>query len=151
MNKVIRKFLALWCTFSFFHLGCSENTDSGDSFHFDTSLDYNENILTLDSISGCLGSVEMERHDRADTVFVNNEAGKKTLTFPSRLECSKDNIKSVGVYTSGDTLTLETLEKEKTPEITLDCPVWVYVTLNESLDGNYIKTRTGVYPLGKIY
>ncbi|MCF0222984.1 MAG: hypothetical protein HUK20_01825 [Fibrobacter sp.] len=149
MMKQISLPLAVLAAFSFIYLGCSKDTDMGESFHYDTSLDYDETIMTLDSISDCLNSIEMERHDRADTVFINNEAGRKKLTFPSRLDCSKDNIKSVGVYTSGDTLTLETLEKEKSPGLTLDCPVWVYATLKKKLDGNYIKTRTGVYPLGK--
>lgn len=60
-----------------------------------------------------------------------------------------ENIKSIGVYSMGDTLKIELIEKEKTPNYSLDCPVWVYGTLNGNVAAKYIKTRSGIYPLKK--
>ncbi len=58
-------------------------------------------------------------------------------------------VKSIGIHSFGDTLKIELIEKEKSPGLSLDCPVWVYGSLNGKLDGKYIKTFTGVYLLVK--
>lgn len=71
------------------------------------------------------------------------------MIFPSQIHSSRSNIKSIGVHSFGDTLKLELIEKEKTPNFDLYCPVWIYATLNDTLNGNYIKTFVGVYPLGR--
>ncbi|MBO4713763.1 MAG: hypothetical protein J5615_07740 [Fibrobacter sp.] len=58
-------------------------------------------------------------------------------------------MKSIGVYIHGDTLKVALIEKEKTPNFDIDCPVWIYGTLKSSIKGNYIETPFSVYPLGK--
>mgnify|MGYP007101876101 FL=1 len=70
------------------------------------------------------------------------------IAFPSQIHSSKDNIKSIGVHSFGDTLKIELIEKEKTLDADICCLVWVYGTVNDKIDAKYIKTFTGVYPLG---
>ena len=58
-------------------------------------------------------------------------------------------MKSIGTIIHGDTLKIVLIEKEKTPNFDIDCPVWIYGSLNGNLKGNYIETPFDVYPLGK--
>ena len=74
--------------------------------------------------------------------------GEKLLFF-SQVHSFKDNIKSIGTRSYGDTLEIELIEKDKTPTASLYCPVWVYSIINGEINAKYIKTFTGVYPLGK--
>ena len=139
--------IALFCTLI---LGCSSESDSGEFYHYDTSLDYNEQILSLDSITNCIiDSTETEYHSSIDTIFISSDGKKNSFTFPTYLLCSKNNIKSIGVYAIKDTLKIELIENEKTPGVPLDCPVWVYSTPNGDINAKYILTRSGIYPLGK--
>ena len=139
--------IAFCCAFI---LGCSSESDSGEFYHYDTSLDYNEQMLLLDSISNCIiDSAETEYHSSIGTIFISNDGEKPSFTFPSYLLSSKDNIKSIGVYAIKDTLKIELLEKKKTPGVSLDCPIWVYSTPNGDISTKYILTRSGVYPIEK--
>lgn len=146
--KIFLSFLIFVLSF----VACSDDSSesySGEIFHYDSSLNYDEQTLSLDSITNCIiDRAETEYHASIDTVFISSDGKKARFTFPSYLLCSKDNVKSIGVYAIKDTLKIELIENEKTPVVSLDCPVWVYSTLNEDVNAKYILTRSGVYPLG---
>jgi len=141
--------LALFCL-SF--IACSE--DSGESnmgytYHYDTSISYDEKKLLLDSISDCIiDSAAIESVYNSDTIFIEEKDGVEIVAFPSQVHSYIANIKSIGVHSFGDTLKIELIEKEKTLEASFFCLVWVYGTVNDKIDAKYIKTFTGVYPLG---
>lgn len=134
-------------------IACSENSDTSgieERFHYDTSLSYDETTLSLDSISNCLNdSARIEQIYKFDSIFIELQKDREFIVFPSQVHSSIDNIKSIGIHPFGDTLKIELIEKEKTPEVDLCCLVWVYGTINGEIDVKYIKTFTGVYPLGK--
>lgn len=130
-------------------MACSKNSSDTDFFHYDTSLSYNENLLVLDSISACIDDeMEWERF-KQDSVFIKRQGDKEIIVFPSQLNTLRRVVKSIGIHSFGDTLKIELIEKEKSPGLSLDCPVWVYDSLNGELDGKYVKTFTGVYLLVK--
>jgi len=134
----------------FFIVACSMDGNPELMYHYDTSLSYDESILTLDSVSNCINSQkETEIHSKTDSLFIERQDDKDIIVFPFQIYCSKENIKSVGVYAFGDTLKLELIEKEKTPGSPLDCPVWAYSSVKENLDGKYVKIRNKIYPLIK--
>lgn len=134
------------------NIACSDNSsesETGLTYHYDTSIDYNEQTVLLDSISSCLNdSIRIESIYKFDTIFVERQQKKEMIAFPSQIHSSKDNIKSIGVHSFGDTLKIELIEKEKTLDADICCLVWVYGTVNDKIDAKYIKTFTGVYPLG---
>lgn len=124
------------------------NKESSDvvSYHYDTNLNYDESLIILDSISNCINdSDDMGNFAKTDSIFRNDEH----ITVPYQIYCSKENFKSIGVYDRGDTLKIALIEKEKTPNYSLDCPVWVYGTLIGDVESGYMKTPFGVYPLKK--
>jgi hypothetical protein len=84
----------------------------------------------------------------SDTIFIEEKDGVEIVAFPSQVHSYIANIKSIGVHSFGDTLKIELIEKEKTLEASFFCLVWVYGTVNDKIDAKYIKTFTGVYPLG---
>lgn len=130
--------------FSF--IACSGESETILSYHYDTSISYNENLLLLDSISNCINDpFEMETFEKIDSIYIDGN----TISIPYQIYCDKDNMKSVGVYIHGDTLNIALIEKEKTPNFSIDCPVWIYGTLKSNIKGNYIETPFNVYPLGK--
>lgn len=86
-----------------------------------------------------------ETFEKIDSIYI----GGNTISIPYQIYCDKDNMKSVGVYIHGDTLNIALIEKEKTPNFSIDCPVWIYGTLKSNIKGNYIETPFNVYPLGK--
>lgn len=138
------------CLFFFLFMACSKNSSDTDFFHYDTSLSYNENLLVLDSISACIDDeLEWERFFKQDSVFIKRQGDKEIIVFPSQLNTLRRVVKSIGIHSFGDTLKIELIEKEKSPGLSLDCPVWVYGSLNGELDGKYVKTFTGVYLLVK--
>ena len=149
MKKIF--FLVLATSISLF-IACSDNSTSSEikeRFHYDTSLSYDETTLSIDSISNCLNdSARIEQIYKFDSIYIEQKTEKETIAFPSQIHSSRSNIKSIGIHTFGDTLKIELIEKEKTPDIDLCCLVWIQATLNGTLKGNYIKTFTGVYPLG---
>ena len=137
------------CLLFFLFMACSKNSSDTDFFHYDTSLSYNENLLVLDSISACIDDeMEWERF-KQDSVFIKRQSDKEIIVFPSQLNTLRRVVKSIGIHSFGDTLKIELIEKEKSPGLSLDCPVWVYGSLNGELDGKYVKTFTGVYLLVK--
>lgn len=133
-------------------IACSEDSDEsnmGYTYHYDTSISYDEKKLSLDSISDCIiDSAAIESVYNSDTIFIEKKNAVEVMTFPSQVHSSIANIKSIGVHSFGDTLKIELIEKEKTPEASLFCLVWVYGSVNEKISAKYIKTFTGVYPLG---
>lgn len=138
------------CLFFFLFMACSKNSSDTDFFHYDTSLSYNENLLVLDSISACIDDeLEWECFFKQDSVFIKRQGDKEIIVFPSQLNTLRRVVKSIGIHSFGDTLKIELIEKEKSPGLSLDCPVWVYGSLNGELDGKYVKTFTGVYLLVK--
>lgn len=140
----------LLLVFSF--VACSDDSSESEtilSYHYDTSISYNEKLLLLDSISNCLYDESIiESIYKYDTIFTKMKQGEKLLFF-SQVHSFKDNIKSIGTRSYGDTLEIELIEKDKTPTASLYCPVWVYSIINGEINAKYIKTFTGVYPLGK--
>lgn len=132
---------------------CSNNANdsiSGNSFHYDTTLTYDETILSLDSISKCINdSAALNEFFKNDSFFTVNQNNKKLLNFQSYLYTSKKDIKSVGANVNGDTLKLALIEKAQTPMLELFCPVWVYTTVNGNINSKYISTASGVYTLNK--
>lgn len=147
---------ALFCVLG----ACSDNgataLESGPTYKYNSTLaykygkvlDFDESVLSLDSISGCLtDSSEIEYVYKMDSVYVERKSEKEIIAFPSQIHSSVDSIKSIGVRVKGDTLRLELIEKDKTPKEQLYCPVWVYATLKGKIEGKFILTFTGVYPL----
>lgn len=149
-KKVI---LSLSCSLLFL-AACSDHSseeeeDSVNSYHYDTTLPYDESVLNLDSISSCLyDSTTLEAFFKNDSVFIESQDGKNSLIFQSYIYYSQNNIKSVGAYAFNDTLKLELIEKEKSPDTDLFCPVMVYTTLKGKIEAKYISTASGVYALG---
>ena len=87
----------------------------------------------------------MATFEKIDSIYTN----KNFISIPYQIYCAKDNMKSIGTIIHGDTLKIVLIEKEKTPNFDIDCPVWIYGSLNGNLKGNYIETPFDVYPLGK--
>ena len=87
---------------------------------------YNETLLQLDSLSPCaMTELEMDSIYNTDSLFIVSENGKVSFVFPAQLSWSQDSIKSIGVESRGDTLSIELLLKKNTPPLKLDCQVWV--------------------------
>ena len=154
MNIRLRKILGkiFLSSTAFLWFGCDNgSTDDGLSFKYDTSINYDENFFALDSISDCAKTqVDVEEIESQDTVFIENDNGQNRIFFPTQIYYSKDNVKSIGVHINEDTLTVALIEKEKTPNISLDCPVRVYATqINDAdLNGKILKIQyTGKLPL----
>lgn len=146
------KFLSILSVSLFLFVTCSKETEESSEFtyHYNTSLDYNENLLSLDSISDCIVDPnELDYFEGKKSIDMERQDGKEALVFPTQLYTSKETIRSIGIHLSGDTLSIALIEKEKTPNYSLDCPVWVYASLNGKLDAGYIKTSSGVYPFAK--
>ncbi len=147
------KYFLFLATFSLSFICCGNNSRESSMeyfYHYDTSLNYNEELFILDSISKCIFDFgELDLFEKKDSLFVEDCNSKKIIVFPSQMYSFAENIKSIGVYSMGDTLKIELIEKEKTPNYSLDCPVWVYGTLNGNVAAKYIKTRSGIYPLKK--
>ncbi|MCL4102219.1 hypothetical protein [Fibrobacter sp. HC4] len=148
MNKLLLLFAMI---FAFVACSSGSSSDIEDvSYNYDTSLDYNEELLVLDSISNCIRNAEMlDKIYTSDSIFIKQEKNGKKITFPSQIHSSIDNIKSIGVYEKGDTLKVELIEKEKTHQKQLLCPVFVYATIKGDIKEKYILTFTGLYPLVK--
>lgn len=144
------KYIFFSLIISLFVSSCSDDeTDIDISYHYDTSISYDEKKLSLDSISDCIiDSAAIESVYNSDTIFIEKKNAVEVMTFPSQVHGSIANIKSIGVHSFGDTLKIELIEKEKTPEASLFCLVWVYGSVNEKISAKYIRTFTGVYPLG---
>lgn len=138
---------------AFTFIACSDDSSSSNedlSYHYDTSLEYDKGVLALDSISNCIDGVDdVKLHDQVDSVFVESRGDDEVVTFPSRISTTRDVINSVGVYVAGDTLKVALIESEKTPNYTLDCPVWGYTTVKGEINSKYISTASGVYVLGR--
>lgn len=144
LTLVISTFSFIACT------GEPNESDASFTYHYDTSISYDEKSLLLDSLSNCIiDSSKIESVYKFDSVFIEQQKDREFIVFPSQVHSSIDNIKSIGVHPFGDTLKIELIEKEKTPEVNLFCLVWVYGLVNEKINAKYIKTFTGVYPLGK--
>lgn len=144
------KYIFFSLIISLFVSSCSDDeTDIDISYHYDTSISYDEKKILLDSISDCIiDSAAIESVYNSDTIFIEEKNGVEIVAFPSQVHSSIDNIKSIGTHLFGDTLKIELIEKEKTLEANLFCVVWVYGSVNEKISAKYIKTFTGVYPLG---
>lgn len=143
------KFLFILSISIFLFVACSKEAEGSSEFtyHYNTSLDYDENLLSLDSISDCIEDPnELDYFEGKNSIDMKRQDGKETLVFPTQLYTSKEAIQSIGIHLSDDTLSVALIEKEKTPNYSLDCPVWVYASLNGELDAGYIKTSSGVYP-----
>lgn len=148
------KYMHLFLLTAFFAVvACSDDSSSSNedlSYHYDTSLEYDKGVLALDSISNCIDGVDdVKLHDQVDSVFVESRGDDEVITFPSRISTTRDVINSVGVYVAGDTLKVALIESEKTPNYTLDCPIYVYTTVKGEINSKYISTASGVYALGK--
>ena len=127
---------------------CSSDLDGSITNESQTSRD--ENLLLLDSISRCLSDVsEISEHSKIDTVYLKQRNNVQSLVFPSEIYCSRENIKSIGIAIQNDTINVELIQKESKANAKLDCPVWVYSTLNGDLKGKFIQTRTRTYVLIK--
>ena len=133
MNKITFLSLLVSC---WLIAGCQNEWGDTEGFHYDTSLHYDESILLLDSISNCSGNIADAFF--VDTLFIESVGGKKTLVFPAQIYTDKKIIRSIGIHPSGDTLIVGLIEKEKTPNYLLDCPVLVYSTVNKDLPGKYL-------------
>ena len=146
------KFLFIFSMSIFLFVACSKEAEESSEFtyHYNTSLDYDNNLLSLDSISDCIANPnELDYFEGKKSIDIQRQDGKEILVFPTQIYTSKQTIQSIGIHLSGDTLSIALIEKEKTPNYSLDCPVWVYASLNGELDADYIKTSSGVYPLAK--
>jgi len=146
------KFLFIFSMSIFLFVACSKEAEESSEFtyHYNTSLDYDNNLLYLDSISDCIVNPnELDYFEGKKSIDIQRQDGKEILVFPTQIYTSKQTIQSIGIHLSGDTLSIALIEKEKTPNYSLDCPVWVYASLNGELDADYIKTSSGVYPLAK--
>ena len=74
---------SLLLVFSF--VACSDDSSESEtilSYHYDTSISYNENLLLLDSISTCLYDESViESIYKYDTIFTKMKQGEKLLFF----------------------------------------------------------------------
>ena len=104
---------------------------------------YNETLLQLDSLSPCATNDQLDSMENVDTLFIVSENGKTSFVFPAQLSWSRDSIKSIGVESRGDTLSIELLLKKNTPPLSLDCQVWVYSTVKGTIDEHYAVTDVG--------
>ena len=104
---------------------------------------YNETLLQLDSLSPCATNDQLDSIENVDTLFIVSKDGKVSFAFPSQLSWSQDSIKSIGVESRGDTLSIELLLKKNTPPLKLDCQVWVYSTVKGTIDEHYAVTDVG--------
>lgn len=103
------KKLALLCGFGMISLlmlaACFDDSDGVEStysYHYDTTLPYDETVLNLDSMSSWLtDSASLESFYKNDSAFIETQDGKEILVFQSQRNCTKDAIKSVGVYALG--------------------------------------------------
>ena len=103
----------------------------------------NEVLLQLDSLSRCATNDQLDSIENVDTLFIVSKNGKVSFVFPVQISWSRDSIKSIGVESRGDTLSIELLLKENTPVMPLDCPVWVYSTVKGTIDEHYAVTDVG--------
>lgn len=87
--------------------------------------------------------LEMDSIYNTDSLFIVSENGKVSFVFPAQLSWSQDSIKSIGVESRGDTLSIELLLKKNTPPLKLDCQVWVYSTVKGTIDEHYAVTDVG--------
>ena len=119
---------------------CSDDASTNRS----TENVYNETLLQLDSLSPCANTEQdMDSIYNADSLFIVSENGKASFVFPSQISWSRDSIKSIGVESRGDTLSIELLLKKNTPPLKLDCQVWVYSTVKGTIDEHYAVTDVG--------
>ena len=81
--------------------------------------------------------------ENVDTLFIVSKDGKTSFVFPAQISWSRDSIESIGVESRGDTLVAKLLIRENTPDMPLDCPVWVYSTVKGSVDEHYAITPVG--------
>ena len=103
----------------------------------------NEVLLQLDSLSPCATNDQLDSIENVDTLFIVSKDGKTSFVFPAQLSWSQDSIKSIGVESRGDTLSIELLLKKNTPPLKLDCPLWVYSTVKGTIDEHYAVTDVG--------
>ena len=119
---------------------CSDEASTNRS----TENVYNETLLQLDSLSPCANTEQdMDSIYNADSLFIVSKDGKTSFVFPAQLSWSRDSIKSIGVESRDDTLSIELLLKENTPPLLLDCQVWVYSTVKGTIDEHYAVTDVG--------
>ena len=103
----------------------------------------NEVLLLLDSLSPCATNDQLDSIENVDTLFIVSKDGKTSFVFPAQISWSRDSIESIGVESRGDTLVAKLLIRENTPDMPLDCPVWVYSTVKGSIDEHYAITPVG--------
>ena len=118
---------------------CSDEASTNRS----TENVYNETLLQLDSLSPCATNDQLDSIENVDTLFIVSKDGKTSFVFPAQLSWSQDSIKSIGVESRGDTLSIELLLKKNTPPLKLDCPLWVYSTVKGTIDEHYAVTDVG--------
>ncbi len=118
---------------------CSDEASTNRS----TENVYNETLLQLDSLSPCATNDQLDSIENVDTLFIVSKDGKTSFVFPAQLSWSQDSIKSIGVESRGDTLSIELLLKKNTPPLKLDCQVWVYSTVKGTIDELYAVTDVG--------
>ncbi len=117
---------------------------SGDaSTNHSSENAYNETLLQLDSLSPCATNDQLDSIENVDTLFIVSKDGKTSFVFPAQISWSQDSIKSIGVESRGDTLSIELLLKKNTPPLKLDCQVWVYSTVKGTIDEHYAVTDVG--------
>lgn len=117
---------------------------SGDaSTNHSSEVAYNETLLQLDSLSPCATNDQLDSIENVDTLFIVSKDGKTSFVFPAQLSWSQDSIKSIGVESRGDTLSIELLLKKNSPPLKLDCPLWVYSTVKGTIDEHYAVTDVG--------
>ena len=103
---------------------------SGDvSTNHSSEIANNEVLLQLDSLSPCATNDQLDSIENVDTLFIVSKDGKTSFVFPAQISWSRDSIESIGVESRGDTLVAKLLIRENTPDMPLDCPVWVYSTV----------------------
>lgn len=103
----------------------------------------NEVLLQLDSLSPCATNDQLDSIENVDTLFIVSKDGKTSFVFPAQISWSRDSIESIGVESRGDTLVAKLLIRENTPDMPLDCPVWVYSTVKGTIDEHYAITPVG--------
>lgn len=117
---------------------------SGDArTNHSSEVAYNEPLLQLDSLSPCATNDQLDSIENVDTLFIVSKDGKTSFVFPAQLSWSQDSIKSIGVESRGDTLSIELLLKKNTPLLKLDCQVWVYSTVKGTIDEHFAVTDVG--------